>query len=128
MVSLCIFAGDITPGYAYCRHLISFFTAAKYWLLENNDAMVILPTDSSAAGYALSNPDGSEVLVYLSQAQSFGLRLPGGGSTAWTAEWFDPRTGQREALGNVTSATQEFVPPNIYNAAGDAALRLVTVP
>ena len=56
-----IVPGDITPGYAFCRHLIAFFTAAKYWLLVNNDSMVILPPGSSAAGYALSNPDGSEV-------------------------------------------------------------------
>jgi hypothetical protein len=44
--------GDVTPGYSYCRHLIAFFTSAEYWLLENNDAMLILPQESNADGCA----------------------------------------------------------------------------
>ena len=111
--------------------------------------------------WAMANPDGTEVLVYLSQAGSFQLRLPAtataarstaatttvagsasdtivdlptrtnGGlgvssSSSWDGEWFDPCTGQRQPFTVTLTAGQQqaFVPPKIYSATSDVALRL----
>ena len=133
--------GDITPGYAYCRHLIAFFTSAKYWLLEPSDHLVTANTTTSTA-YALANPDGTELLVYLATATAFQLQLPGGQSALWEGHWFDPRTGQRQPLANVTAANHVgggdngagytvLQPPSMYSCKprtmcvqGDVALRL----
>ena len=120
--------GDVSPGYAFCRHLVEFFTSARYWLLEPNEAM--LKPSAGSDGYALADPAGSEVLVYLPEAAPFELALPGVAATEWDVEWFDPRTRQK-ASGNATSAQTSFEPPSISGdrgaAAGDVALRLTRV-
>lgn len=49
-----IVPGDVAPGYAYCRHLVKFFTQASYWLLEPNDGLVT--TTVSLPRLALRTP------------------------------------------------------------------------
>lgn len=125
-----IVPGDITPGYSYCRHLISFFTSSSYWLLEPNDALITTSPDTdmdTAAGYVLADPAGSELLAYVSVAGPFMLKLPGPSTQRWEGGWFDPRSGQSQPVANVTSATTDFMPPALYDKTGDVALRLTRV-
>lgn len=130
-----IVPGDITPGYSYCRHLIAFFTSSNYWELVPSDQIVSTKIDyhtsknSTGDAYALANPDGSELLVYLATAGSFGLKLPGGATKRWRGLWFDPRSGQSVPLANISSASPDtgFImlhPPSMCDH-GDVALRLV---
>jgi hypothetical protein len=141
-----IVPGDITPGYAYCRHLVKFFTQASYWLLEPSDGLVtttvrllrwasarfnwhacverirsiklciVAVIQGDGDGYALSDPAGSEVLTYVTGAAAnapIRLDLPGPLTAEWVGEWFDPRTGQRQAVTTkITSATRLFDPFN----------------
>ena len=58
-------------------------------------AVTTLVASAGSDGYALADPAGSEVLVYLPEAAPFELTLPGAVATKWDVEWFDPRTGQK---------------------------------
>ena len=70
------------------------------------------------------------MLVYMSESGQFKVEVPKAPASAkWVGEWFDPRSGQRQPLPNVTiRGTQaKLVPPmGVYDAAGDVALRLWT--
>ena len=80
------------------------------------NGLVAILAQGNGDGYALSDPAGSEALVYVTGAAAnapFRLDLPGPSTTEWVGEWFDPRTGQQQAMvAKVTSATQVFDPPN----------------
>ena len=123
-----IVPGDVTPGYAYCRHLVDFFVSAQYWLLEPSDGIVQVAAGD--AGYALADPRGSEVLIYVTGSSTvFSVDLPGKAGTAWTGEWFDPATGQRQGL-NVSTGAPQLTAPSFAthgqsNMTRDVALRLV---
>lgn len=109
--------GDVTPGYAYCRHVREFFNSTKYWLLEPNDGLV----NATGNAYALADQGGSEIAVYLEQAGTFSLTVPAG---LWVGEWFDPRTAQRQPVNVTGGGTQKLSPPSIYDANSDVALHL----
>jgi hypothetical protein len=117
-----IVPGDVTPGYSYCRHIREFFSLTPYWLLEPNDSLVTV-VSGNGTGYALSNPAGIELAVYLTLSGAFDLAIPAG---VWTGVWFDPRTAQMIPM-NVTTLgndTQKLTPPSFFDASSDVALHI----
>eukprot|EP00038_Savillea_parva_P029091 m.68779 g.68779 ORF g.68779 m.68779 type:complete len:185 (+) comp8536_c0_seq2:37-591(+) len=113
-----IVPGDVTPGYAYCRHVREFFNKTQYWLLQPNDSLVNTTTGSGSA-YALASP--TEMAVYLESAAPFRLQVPSG---QWSGEWFDPRTAQTQAVNVTGGSIQTLTPPKFYDASSDVALHI----
>ena len=93
---------DTPPGYAYFQRLRDFFESTRYWELEP-------AADVVSEGWCLANL-GQEYVVYLKQAQPFSLKLRGVVGSL-SAQWYQPLTGQRVAIGALANGEHELAPP-----------------
>ena len=57
-----IVPGDVVPGYAFCRHMVKFFTQASYWLLEPNDGLITTAVREQHRGCLRVNRAFSDVM------------------------------------------------------------------
>jgi hypothetical protein len=98
------------PGSTHMRHLAELFTSLPWWTLRPApDLLAAQPGEDDPARHisAARSEPGDLALFYLPVGGELRLKansLPGNLS----AEWFDPRTGQRRAAASTT--------PGIYQA------------
>ncbi|MCL4195369.1 MAG: DUF4038 domain-containing protein, partial [Thermoguttaceae bacterium] len=73
-------------------HIVSCFTSLPWWELNPSDDLV------TGGAWCLAKP-GAVYLVYLPDGGKTTVSLAEG---SYSAEWFDPRTGKREPIGEVS--------------------------
>jgi hypothetical protein len=70
-------------------HIVDCFTSLPWWEMEPSDPL------ASDGAWCLAKP-GAVYLVYLPDGGKATVSLAAG---SYTAEWFNPRTGQRQPIG-----------------------------
>jgi hypothetical protein len=73
--------------------------------------------------------DGKFAMFYVANGRSFQVRLEKLRAAAWSARWFNPRTGETTVLGRVAPAGErEFDPPGEPGDGNDWVLLLDAEP
>ncbi len=94
------------PGLAYLLHLRRFFTEIVPFHTLRPAPELILSAERPAGHHplALATNGADTVAVYLPTGGTVGLSLPE--NRTYTAKWFDPRTGKRDAASPVTGSPE----------------------
>jgi hypothetical protein len=85
------------PAAEQIRHLTDFFSSFEWWKLQPaQHVLAAQPGDEVRARYITAAQSDEVVVIYLPQNDSVYLRADAF-SPASSAEWFNPRTGERHA-------------------------------